>query len=526
MSLHLNWREISALVELFRSQGPGGSGAASSALFVDRVVIPERSRFPKGYLKGEWALRLSSRKSEQVFLFSVRPNKTYFAFLDPKRAKALKNSPKATHSVFDLALSKYVRGSKFLSFEALPRERVIVLWFSGEETSERSPERLGLVLSLIPASPEALLIRAPSDQIEYKYDYPVLARSRNLKNDSSYQFPDGMKAPDDLPLRVDRIGSSETFLNWIEADTDLEAFETRKRFLEKTLKEQLKQATQRVRQSQTTLKEAQAEADWDRLGTALKAVIHEEPPVIKDPISGAQVRVIVDFAAEVPGTLLTVPSDPKLSLKEQVEKFFQMSKRKARRILEAGARRSGFQEAQLRFQGSLAELEKNSSTAEILDWKALEQLERSLGVVPSPALAPAGGGKKNQGAGAWLGKTFITKEGLPIWIGRSRDENLELTFKHSRGNDLWMHVKGRPGAHTLIPLRDRKSASLDTLLDAAVLTVYYSGGEKWGKTEVDYTFKKHVKRIKDSKEASYTHNKTLVVEPDPVRLKRLLPKGD
>jgi hypothetical protein len=31
-----------------------------------------------------------------------------------------------------------------------------------------------------------------------------------------------------------------------------------------------------------------------------------------------------------------------------------------------------------------------------------------------------------------------------------------------------------------------------------------------------------VKRIKDSTEASYTHNKTLIVEPEQTRLKRLL----
>jgi predicted ribosome quality control (RQC) complex YloA/Tae2 family protein len=124
----------------------------------------------------------------------------------------------------------------------------------------------------------------------------------------------------------------------------------------------------------------------------------------------------------------------------------------------------------------------------------------------------------------WPGKSFLSKDGLIIWVGRSKDENLELTFKHSRGNDLWMHIRGKPGAHVLIPLASGKSAPLETLLDAATLAVYYSGGEKWGKTEVDYTFKKYVKRIKNSTEASYIHNKTLMIEVDPARLKRLLAK--
>jgi len=109
-----------------------------------------------------------------------------------------------------------------------------------------------------------------------------------------------------------------------------------------------------------------------------------------------------------------------------------------------------------------------------------------------------------------------------VMVGRSRDENLELTFKHARGNDIWLHVRGRPGAHVVVPLQPGKSAPLETLLDAALLAVYYSGGEKWGKTEVDYTYKKYVKRIKDSTEASYTNNKTLLVDQDASRLKRLL----
>jgi hypothetical protein len=150
-------------------------------------------------------------------------------------------------------------------------------------------------------------------------------------------------------------------------------------------------------------------------------------------------------------------------------------------------------------------------------------VEKLAGITPLEK-APTGGparGKASKGH-AWSGKTFFSKEGLPILVGRNKTENLELTFKVARGNDLWMHVRGRPGAHVVIPLNPGKTASLETLLDAATLTLFYSGGEKWGKTEVDYTFKKHVKRIKDSTEASYTHNKTLVLSVEPARMKRLM----
>jgi predicted ribosome quality control (RQC) complex YloA/Tae2 family protein len=155
----------------------------------------------------------------------------------------------------------------------------------------------------------------------------------------------------------------------------------------------------------------------------------------------------------------------------------------------------------------------------------VSELEHAAGLsAPATPTGEAESPKSKSGTGVpsrWTGKTYFSKEGLPILVGRSKEENLELTFKIARGNDLWMHVRGRPGAHLVIPLPSGKSASLETLLDAAQLVILHSGGKNWGKTEVDYTFKKYVKRIKDSSEASYVQNKTLLVAPDPKRLERL-----
>jgi len=91
----------------------------------------------------------------------------------------------------------------------------------------------------------------------------------------------------------------------------------------------------------------------------------------------------------------------------------------------------------------------------------------------------------------------------------------------ARARQRYLDARARRPARTSCCRSRPEIAPLETLLDAAALTVYYSGGEKWGKTEVDYTFKKYVKRIRDSTEASYTGNKTLVVEPDPARIQAL-----
>lgn len=490
----LNWREWELFIQKIKPEIEG--------LFVERVIIPEREAFPQGYLKGEWSLRLTGRRQEGVLTLSVRPRHPYLTWRSGKGPKA---SQKATRSAFDLSLSKHLKGARLLSCETLPKERIGVLWFS-EEGKEKS--RLGLVLVFIPAVPEALLVSASRSPDTH---WHILARSRNTEQKGGiYTPPSGAQAPPNPPLRSELLNPPAEYLQAIEKDLSQEAFETRLNLIQKSLKHLLKQAQDRFRQSETALKESEQEPQWQKRGDLLKASLATPPPLIHSA------REVIDYET---GEKISILCDPKLTIQQQVEKFYQNARRKQKRAEEARSRMNRFEESICRFQRLLENLPQP------FNWIELDKVEKTVGISPSTVLENPSNktqGKSNDRPGSWLGKIFTSREGLAIWVGRSKDENLELTFKQTRGNDLWMHIRGRPGAHVVIPLQPGKSASLETLLDAAHLAIYYSGGEKWGKTEVDYTLKKYVKRIKDSTEASYTHNKTLLVEPDPHRIKRLL----
>lgn len=472
----LNWKEIALLVSGLKPEVEG--------LFLDRIVVAERPRFPQGYIKGEWVLRLSGRRQECCLVFSVRPRHPYLALI---RGKGPKAAASGTHSPFDLAISKALRGAKLDEIQALERERTVVLWFSSATESAR----LGLVINLIPAIPEALLV---TDSGNWK----LLARSRTVsKPQAVFVPPDGSKAPTDLPVRDSWFKSPETYWEIVDKKLDAEAFDLRLKAAQKAIREQIETAVTRIRQNETALTEAHHEPDWSRYGELMKASLGNVPPVSNGK------RALLDYST---GETVEIPSDPKLNPSQQVERFYQLARRKERRIEEAKLRLENFRERKNLLERKLTELAPG-------DWERLEQLERAAQISPQPAA-----GKKRQ---AWPGKSFSSKDGWTIWVGRSKDENLELTFRHARGNDLWLHIRGRPGAHVIVPVQPGKSVPLETLLDAATLAVYYSGGQNWGKTEVDYTFKKYVKRIKDSTEASYTQNKTLLIEPQAARLKRL-----
>jgi predicted ribosome quality control (RQC) complex YloA/Tae2 family protein len=471
---------------------------------VERVIVPERRHFPEGYLKGEWILRLTGRKNEGVLLMSIRTRKPYLTWSPGKGAKA---SQQATRSPFDLTLSKHLKGAKLLKIEALPRERTAVLWFSEEGQSQN---RMGLVLVFIPAAPEAYLVSVPEKS--QPTQWPIIARSRTIRDpareEKFFTPPDGTQAPPNPVVREELFRKPENYSKEIEQSLRQEAFDLRLLNAQKNLRHLLKQAKDRLRQSETAHREAQAEENWQRLGDLLKSALGNPPP-LQD-----SARLVHDYETDQE---VSIPCDPRLSIQEQVEKFYHNSRRKQRRLQEAQGRIDRFRESISHLESAL----NQKLTSE--DWPSLERLERLAGISSAAPLSKNGPapGKKNA-ATAWLGKSFQSKDGFIILVGRNKDENLELTFKHARGNDIWMHVRGRPGAHVVIPLQPGKSAPLETLLDAAHLVIYYSGGQNWGKTEVDYTFKKYVKRIKDSTEASYINNKTLLIQLNPERMKKLL----
>jgi predicted ribosome quality control (RQC) complex YloA/Tae2 family protein len=126
--------------------------------------------------------------------------------------------------------------------------------------------------------------------------------------------------------------------------------------------------------------------------------------------------------------------------------------------------------------------------------------------------------------------SFLSKEGLKILCGRNAKENEMLVMKIAKPNDIWMHLKGRPSAHVIIQVPKNKTASLDTLLDAANLCLYFSKIDEGEKMEVDYTYRKYVKRISSKSKTGetrafnvqYTQNKTLIVQIEKPRLARLL----
>lgn len=101
-----------------------------------------------------------------------------------------------------------------------------------------------------------------------------------------------------------------------------------------------------------------------------------------------------------------------------------------------------------------------------------------------------------------------------ILIGRNDRQNDRLTFKMANPDDIWLHTKDIAGSHVI--LRTDGGIYPDEALDAAAkIAAYYSKGRESGKTEVDYTFAKYVKKPSGAPAGKviYTNQHTAYVTP-------------
>ena len=111
-------------------------------------------------------------------------------------------------------------------------------------------------------------------------------------------------------------------------------------------------------------------------------------------------------------------------------------------------------------------------------------------------------------------KTFVSKSGYQILVGKSSLQNDYLTTKLASNKDIWLHTKDIPGSHVIIRT-EGTTPDEQTLFEAALIAAYYSKAKDSSNVPVDYTLIKHVSKPSGAKPGMviYTHQKTIFVTP-------------
>jgi predicted ribosome quality control (RQC) complex YloA/Tae2 family protein len=110
--------------------------------------------------------------------------------------------------------------------------------------------------------------------------------------------------------------------------------------------------------------------------------------------------------------------------------------------------------------------------------------------------------------------SLVAHDGSTILVGRNSRQNDQVTFRQAKAEDWWFHARGVPGAHVIVRSQG-EPLSPGTVQQAAGLAAYFSRLGDEPDVPVDYTQRRHVRRIPGAAPGlvTYSQEQTVRVQP-------------
>ena len=316
---------------------------------------------------------------------------------------------------------------------------------------------------------------------------PAPTLLRHDANESLALFP---ADPGSVPgwTRVPTTSANDAIDRWARALEESDAGGQLAGELRRVLTRRRSRAAKARTQIEARLADAEREAEYRAQAELLTA--HQSR--IKRGMKSATLPAF-DGSGDV-----TIPLDPTLDPRGNVEALFK----KARRV----ARGRDELESQLAQQiaeseicdRALARIEANPDALE------LEELVREL--APSLLEAP---NAKTRGED-WSREASPRHPSLPegfaprvyelpggwiVWVGRNSKQNDELTHRQASQRDLWFHARGSQGSHTVLRVSSGKGEPPREIVEAAAaIAAFHSKARNSKLVPVAYTEKRYVRK--------------------------------
>lgn len=264
--------------------------------------------------------------------------------------------------------------------------------------------------------------------------------------------------------------------------------------LDHYLHQELNRNVNKLHKLEQTLFESQNSDDYRIKGDLLFASLH----LIQKGMSAVTVD---NYYTD---TKMTIELDPRLSGKENAKKYYNKYQ-KAKNSIQVLHEQIALTKEEIDYFDTLITLMDNATYQDAIEIK--EELE-NLGYLKHK--------RKNsrQKAKKIRFESYITKDDIPIYIGKNNMQNDYLTFHYAPKNAIWFHAKDMPGSHVVVG-----KADLDeyTIRLAAALAAYYSKGKNSSSVPVNYTAVRNLKKPGKSKPGQVLlgHYKTIYIDPEP-----------
>lgn len=113
-------------------------------------------------------------------------------------------------------------------------------------------------------------------------------------------------------------------------------------------------------------------------------------------------------------------------------------------------------------------------------------------------------------------RIYRLESGFEVWVGKDSESNDLLSFKYTGRNDLWFHVRGSSGSHTVLKLPlDADTVPKEIIKKAASIAAFHSKSRNAKIVPVAYTQAKHVQKYKGAESGSVVVKNEKIVKVEP-----------
>jgi len=102
-------------------------------------------------------------------------------------------------------------------------------------------------------------------------------------------------------------------------------------------------------------------------------------------------------------------------------------------------------------------------------------------------------------AGGAAPRQYQSPSGFVVLVGRNNKQNDVLSHQIAKPGDVWMHVRGLPGSHTVLKLPSGQEPDAADLQFAADLAAYFSKARDAGTVDVIVARAEHLKKPRGAK---------------------------
>lgn len=211
------------------------------------------------------------------------------------------------------------------------------------------------------------------------------------------------------------------------------------------------------------------------------------------PAGSNKIEITTDKGVE------TINLNPRITLSENAQRFFEQYKRYAGSVDELAKKLSQLEAKRLVLEEEIKKLDEVDNLKEIKEFQSeQEKLPENVKEDISKF------------------RRFILNDDFEVWVGKDSESNDLLTMRYAQPYELWFHVRGTTGSHTVLKQKNKSiTPSKEIIETAASIAAYYSKARNATNVPVAYCERKYVRKRKGFREGSVIMEREEVVFVKP-----------